>query len=218
MPKSTIAKRRKNRLTREEKAQVTYSRLMDGAAKVIGRDGYAAATIAKITSEAGIAQGTFYNYFEDRQELFDTLLPHVGQQMLDYIRDAMAASVLGADREVARFKAFCDYLSENPGFYRLLYEAEVFSPPAFAKHIRSLVEGYRNAFRRAEERREIGHYSDDELEVVIFILLGARAYVSMQFIAGVGEQTGDRLVPDAAVEIYGKLIRHGLFRGGGSDP
>ena len=54
---------------------------------MIGKHGYVGATIKRITDEAGIAQGTFYLYFESRQALFDTLLPRIGSDMLQFIRD-----------------------------------------------------------------------------------------------------------------------------------
>jgi AcrR family transcriptional regulator len=193
-----------HRMSRREKAEATYSRLMDAAAAVVGREGYAAASIAKITAQAGIAHGTFYNYFADRQALFGALLPHVGRQMTDGITEALIG--LGGGREIARFRAFCDYLAENPGFYRILYEAEVFAPEAHAAHIKRLVEGYRRALERAVARGEIAGFDMAELEAVIYILLGARAYLAMRFIS-----SGPAEVPDAAIRAYAKMIEHGLF-------
>ncbi|MGE3594128.1 MAG: TetR/AcrR family transcriptional regulator [Dehalococcoidia bacterium] len=52
---------------------------MQAAADVVGEEGYTAASIAKITARAGVAHGTFYSYFDDRQQLFDVLLPFVGR-------------------------------------------------------------------------------------------------------------------------------------------
>ena len=52
------------RMSREEKARETYRLLLEAAAQVVGTDGYADASISKITQLAGVAQGTFYNYFD----------------------------------------------------------------------------------------------------------------------------------------------------------
>ena len=43
----------------------------EAATKIVGKYGYAEASVARITDEAGVAQGTFYNHFENRQELLD---------------------------------------------------------------------------------------------------------------------------------------------------
>ena len=211
MARSSIAAKRKKRPTRQEKAELTYQRLMDAAAEVVGEQGYAQASIAKITDRAGIAHGTFYNYFEDRRALFDALLPHVGHQMTDHITDAVHETGFGADREVARFQAFCTYLADNRGFYRILFEAEVFAPSAHAAHIDRLVDGYRRALERSIERGEIVDFDPDELETVVFALLGARAYVAMRFVSENDSGAKKPSIPDSAVRAYEKLIRHGLF-------
>ncbi|WP_322867556.1 TetR/AcrR family transcriptional regulator [Aquicoccus sp. G2-2] len=178
---------------------------MEAAARIVGENGYAGTTIAKVTQSAGVAHGTFYNYFEDRQELFDVLLPYVGEQMTDRITADLADNpARGLDREVARFRSYCDYLRENPAFYRVLYEAEVFAPKAHKAHIRRLTEGYVRAMQRAMAAREIREMSDDALRTIAAILLGARAFVAMQY-----KDTGN--IPDAAVDAYAALMRDGLF-------
>src|SRR5262245_18016791 len=75
------------RMRRAEKLQETRRRLIDAAAKVVGAEGYANASVAKITALAEVAQGTFYNYFASQQDLFDQLLPELGGQLLDVIRE-----------------------------------------------------------------------------------------------------------------------------------
>lgn len=195
---------KKARLTRDEKAQQTYRNLMDAAAQIVGEHGYAATSIAKVTEAAGVAHGTFYNYFKDRQALFDVLLPYVGQQMTDQITEELSDVGHGIEREIARFRAYCDYLKSTPGFYRVLYEAEVFAPVAHQAHIKRLSEGYQRALKRAVEAGDLRPMSDEELQTISAILLGARAYVAMQY-----KDTG--VVPESAVQAYAGLVRHGLF-------
>ncbi|KAA8605016.1 transcriptional regulator [Salipiger aestuarii] len=195
---------KKARLTRGEKSQQTYRNLMDAAAKIVGETGYAATSIAKVTEAAGVAHGTFYNYFKDRQALFDVLLPYVGEQMTDQITEDLADAGNGIEREIARFRAYCDYLKSTPGFYRVLYEAEVFAPAAHEAHIQRLSDGYHRALKRAMDAGHLRRMSDDELAATVAILLGARAYVAMQH-----KNTGK--VPESAVQAYADLMRHGLF-------
>ena len=58
----------------------------DAATKIVGKYGYAEASVARITEAAGVAQGTFYNHYENRQELLDQLLPKIGMDMVQFIR------------------------------------------------------------------------------------------------------------------------------------
>ena len=56
---------------RESKSIKTRQALFAAAALVVGEYGYEETSITRITEKAGVAIGTFYNYFETRQELFD---------------------------------------------------------------------------------------------------------------------------------------------------
>ena len=199
-----ILKPAKKKLSRAEKKELTYQSLMEAAVAMVAECGYGATSIAKVTEIAGVSQGTFYNYFEDRQAMFDALLPYIGDQMIKYIVSKVPADVRGIDREAARFAAYCAFLSENRGFYRILYEAEVHAPAAHQLHMSRIREGYRRSLRRSCERGEITRFNDDELEALIAILIGARAYVSMQYF-------DQPEIPAAAVSSYEKLIRSGLF-------
>src|SRR3546814_5250161 len=72
---------------RVEKSELVRETLLWATAEVVGEVGYAAASITRITQKAGVAQGTFYNYFATRQEILDTLLPDVGEKMRQHIRE-----------------------------------------------------------------------------------------------------------------------------------
>src|SRR5271169_1219255 len=92
----------KPKLSRAERNDEVKRRLFDAAAKVVGRLGYAEASVARITELAEVAQGTFYNHFENRQELLDQLLPTIGLQMIDFIAERTNAA-RSARQEIERF-------------------------------------------------------------------------------------------------------------------
>ena len=196
--------------TRAERKLETHERLLIAGEKIVGREGYAGASVSKIAGHAGVAQGTFYNYFSARQDLFDVLLPHVGRRMLEYITDRLDDDLTGAERESARFRAFCEYLVENPGFYRILSEAEVHAPKAYRRHTDLLVDGFRKALERSVKRGEITEYSDAELEAVVFMFLGARAYVAMRYIRR-GKKKTSSADCENAIAAYTRLVADGLF-------
>ncbi|MFX6296401.1 helix-turn-helix domain-containing protein, partial [Acinetobacter baumannii] len=75
------------KLNRVERNAWTKQKIFEAAARVVGRYGYAEASVARITEQAGVAQGTFYNHFVNRQELLDQLLPKIGVDMVRFIRD-----------------------------------------------------------------------------------------------------------------------------------
>ena len=60
----------------------TRARLVDAARVVFERDGFLDARLVDITSEAGISAGSFYTYFDSKEEVFLAVLADVEQEML----------------------------------------------------------------------------------------------------------------------------------------
>lgn len=207
------AKPRARRTARADKVQETERRLIDAAAKVVGAEGYASASVAKITSLAEVAQGTFYNYFASQQDLFDHLLPEIGGEMLEFIRERLSGIDDSFAREEAGFRAFFEFLQIRPEFYRILNEAETFSPKAFGAHMRNMAAGYLRALSRSHAKGEMPGFSDRELEVVVYALLAARNYLAYRFAAIDGRA---RPLPGWVVDAYMKLVTGGM-RFGGTD-
>ena len=179
-------------------------RLFEAAARIVGELGYAEASVARITKQAGVAQGTFYNHFSSRRALLDELLPALGREMARYIQDRTETIRPESLREVARFQAFFEYLRENPGFPRILNEAEFAAPAAFHRHMENMAAPYQRILKRARSRNELGSFSDAELEVIAHILMGARSYLSQRYTSSAA---GD----DAVFSAYAKLLQNGLF-------
>lgn len=200
---------KKKRGKRETKALETRQALFSAASTVVGKYGYEGASITKITELAGIANGTFYNYFETRQELFDQLLPTVGERLLEHIRVSVSRESTGIEREKQRMAASLEFFKENPGFMRVLNEAEVYAPRAFQQHIEKFAGIYENGLRKQKEHGELKAFDDDELRTIVYILMGARSYLMMQ--ASYSKTEFDESTAKAFNATYAKLLQEGLF-------
>lgn len=203
--------RTRPKLTRSERNEEVRQRLFEAAAKVVGQHGYAEASVARITALAGYAQGTFYNHFASRQELLDQLLPAMGLQMVRFIRDRVDAAKTEAGKEEERFRAFFDFLAQVPEFPRILNEAEFFAPTAYQQHLENISSAYARILRRARDAGDLREFTDDELEVVVHILMGARSYLSRRRVTPQGTVLP---VPDHVMSAYRKLVTQGLFPNG----
>lgn len=208
-PPAPIQKPRRRRLSREEKARQTRGSLLNAGCAVVAAEGYAAAAVAKIADQAGVAHGTFYNYFEDRQALFDELLPYEGLRMREAVERVARKVPSGMEREIVRFEAFLNYVIENDGFYRILYESEIFAPRAHNAHMVNIVEGYRRTFDRAMREGWMRPLDARQVDCLIYQLLGIRAYSAMQ-IHYAPDMAARRAIRDAAVETYRLLVRTSL--------
>jgi AcrR family transcriptional regulator len=197
------------KLNRVERNAWTKQKIFEAATKVVGKYGYAEASVARITEQAGVAQGTFYNHFVNRQELLDQLLPKIGIDMVRFIRDRTGTGH-AARQEIERFAAFFDFIREVPEFLRILNEAEFFAPAGYAKHLDNVASAYVRILQRAREAGSIIDYSDEEFEAVVHMLMGARGYLSLRY--SYAEDGGVVDVPDHVRTAYEKLITRGLVK------
>ena len=75
---------------KEELVQKRSAQILEAAARVFAQKGYHAATTKEIASEAGVSEGTIYNYFQNKEDLLlsvprliseTTLLPPLSQML-----------------------------------------------------------------------------------------------------------------------------------------
>ena len=193
--------------TRAEKVARNRLALLRAGAEVVGEYGYEEASIARIAERAGLAHGTFYKHFESRQAMFDELLPNMGQDLLDEVREQVKGSRDILELEERGFRSFFDFLVKNPGFYRILNEAEVAAPLAFDRHINNLARHYTVALKRSLKSADIDGFEERELEVIAFVLMAARFYIYLRF-----SKSGKtaRQIPEWVVRAYMKFVAHGL--------
>lgn len=93
--------------------------IQEATMRVIARKGMAAATMQEIAEEAGVAKGTIYLYFRDRDELvertFESAMAQLGQEL-----DATLDRDLPFDEKVRAIVAGqLAFFSQNREFFRL---------------------------------------------------------------------------------------------------
>jgi AcrR family transcriptional regulator len=199
---------RRRKVPRAEKAIENRNALLRAAAKVVGEVGYQQASIARITREAGLAHGTFYLYFENRQDMLDAVLPFVGEELSLFIRQRVSGARDGFEVEERSFRAAFEYLGRNPGFYRTLNEAEFAAPAGFDKHFSSTADRYLKSLKRSKDNGELTGYSSRELEVLVYMLMAVRFYLYLRFVKADGGEEGR--LPEWVAKTYLKFLRGGL--------
>lgn len=193
--------------SRLEKSELLRRALLEAAAAVVGEVGYANASIALITARVGVAQGTFYNYFDSRQDILDKLLPTLGEKMLAHIKQCASGGTNYTEIEERVFRGFFSFLEKTPHFSRILNEAESFAPVGHKQHFENVSKKYLHLFHRSKLEGEFPNYSEEELEVVVFILLAARSYLALRYVNGTEQKNS---LPEWVAKTYMKFVRFGL--------
>jgi AcrR family transcriptional regulator len=157
----------------------TRRRLLEAAEEVFGALGYHDASIVKITEAAGVAQGTFYVYFESKQEVFDELVDDLNRRVRHAMSEASARGRTRVEAERLGFRAFFAFTAEHPALYRVIRQAEFVSPHALHRHYERIAEGYIAGLERAIADGEI---AEQDPAVVAWALMGVGELLGMRWI------------------------------------
>src|SRR6266576_4508432 len=93
--------------------------IKEAAMRVIARKGMSAATMQDIAKEAGIAKGTIYLYFRDRDELVERTFETAIGQLHERVDAALALDLPIEEKLRAVFGAQMAFFRENAEFFRL---------------------------------------------------------------------------------------------------
>jgi AcrR family transcriptional regulator len=184
--------------------------LLRAAVQVIGRQGYENASIADIAAAAQVAVGTVYLYFHSRQDLLNRVLDYMRRDLFRLLERRTADARTAADYELRAFDAYFEFCETAPAFLRVEREAKVWAREAHARHIVQLVAHYTAAMRRGVAAGgEALDWTPDELEALVYALLGARHYVAETFL---WEKRNVRL-PRWIAGTWRRVIEDGLVVG-----
>lgn len=113
---------------RDLQRQAVTDALLEAAERVIADKGLANAAMADIARQAGVAVGTLYNYFPDRDGLVQVLVDTRRNAWGQAIRDALAATTGTFEARLRGFiGAVLRMFDENRRFVRILYENDLLS-------------------------------------------------------------------------------------------
>ncbi len=117
---------------RDEVMSDTRQALLDAAADEFAREGYTGANINRISTNAGFAKGTIYNYFASKQALMEALIEATAAQHVA----AILAAVAEVDTAIAKLEAFFRsgfaFVDAQPAPSRVVINA-VYGPSAAFK-------------------------------------------------------------------------------------
>lgn len=123
------------------------ARLFTAAAELIGERGFHGTTVDDIAELAGVAKGTVYYHFKNKEALFDALLTEHFSRLGDAFRTAVANAAGPADALGALVRTELEYIHANQAASKLLMSEVWRSDRAWQETLRPLRERYVAAFR-----------------------------------------------------------------------
>ena len=86
----------------QKRSQVTVDAIIEAAARIFVREGYASATTNRIAELAGVSVGSLYEYFPNKASLLAALIALQVEAMSTLLRDRLAAVKGGSLADIVR--------------------------------------------------------------------------------------------------------------------
>jgi AcrR family transcriptional regulator len=125
------ARPRSGRLPR----QARRAQLLDAAREVFVASGYHAAAMDDIAERAGVSKPVLYQHFPGKLELYLALLDASCDGLVEAVRGALASTTDNQERVAATMDAYLNFVGENDGTFRLVFESDLTGEPAVRERV-----------------------------------------------------------------------------------
>lgn len=111
---------------RDRLRETTSTAILEAAEQVAAQEGSANASLSAIAEKAGVAVGTIYNYFKDRDELFNALFAKRRTEYYEAIDVATRAHAREPFEQQLRgfLSGVFEYFDSHRAFLRICFEAD----------------------------------------------------------------------------------------------
>ncbi|WP_432355913.1 TetR/AcrR family transcriptional regulator [Sporosarcina sp. A2] len=75
-----------------------YKKIVDAAVSIIAQNGYHQAQVSKIAKEAGVADGTIYLYFKNKEDILISVFQEKMAAFADYVKEILELDLSASDK------------------------------------------------------------------------------------------------------------------------
>ncbi|MXO61270.1 TetR family transcriptional regulator [Altererythrobacter salegens] len=189
---------------RTERGRKTMRKLLDAAAAEFGEKGFHDGSISSITRRAGTALGTFYTYFDSKDEIFRALVGDLSAQVGARAAVALAGETAALEKERAALAAFLHFAQEHQEIYRIIDESEFVDPKGFRQHYETTAS---RILARLRQGSASGELRDDLGEAEAWAIMGMNVFLGLRFAVW---SDGDK--PEDIAAAASRLLSEGIAK------
>ena len=95
--------------------------ILDAAARLFSARGFHEVTVDQVAEEVGLSKGTLYLYFENKDDLFHTIVVQKTQSLLRGLKEAAECTRPFAESLHDVVRAHCLFYQENVAYFRIMH-------------------------------------------------------------------------------------------------
>lgn len=186
---------------REQDKEARRQAILDAAKKIFAQKGFHNTSVSDIVQNVGIAQGTFYLYFEDKKAIFHEILESLNERLIKLITiqdiqevKSVADIEAGVDRITAPLIAF---FRENRDLGKILVREAVGTGLGFDEQMNQFYD----------RLTEVGVYYTDHFREQGIIKGSYDSRIAMTFLIGGAQMILYRWVTDGLEVSEEEIVR-----------
>ena len=170
-------------------------KILKAAEKVFVKKGFFPTRIDDIAEEAGVAKGTIYLYFPDKQSIYVSLLDNRLSKMIDFLGKIGDEKIKAAAKLEKIFNVLFDILSDAKGMISLVTIENINLTTEIMERLRvktkhkfsQLIDFLAKIIREGIKHKELKHI-DPKMGALIFLNIVHTSFQAQMFIPGIKEQ------------------------------
>jgi AcrR family transcriptional regulator len=187
---------------RTERGRKTLRKLLDAAALEFGDKGFHEASITGITTRAGTALGSFYTYFDSKDEIFRALVSDLSDRVRTTAGKALVKDMPALDTERAALSAFLQFAREHKEIYRIIDEAEFVDPISYRTHYESTA---RRILERLNQGIAAGTLRPGLTETHAWAIMGMNVFLGLRYAIWSDDNAAEEIAEAAS-----SILRQGI--------
>jgi AcrR family transcriptional regulator len=187
---------------RTARGRRTLRAILDAAAAEFGEKGFHEGSISGITRRAGVALGSFYTYFDSKDDVFRALVRDMSEQVKEHVGPAIRAASGQIEAERAGLLHFIRFARTHKEIYRIIDEAEFVDPESFRLHYATTAERIQSRLEAAAKRGEV---RGDIGEIHAWAIMGMNVFLGLRY-----SVWDDDVDPEEIADTVASMLARGI--------
>jgi AcrR family transcriptional regulator len=181
-------------------------RIVDAAARIFARDGFAGASVASILSRAGVGRGTFYRHFRDLEDVLLAVEKEAADRVFRAVSEKVRAQSEPEKRLYAAVTGYLLELTRSADLLRVLHREARGNSEAHDRVRQDAMERFVTLFREgvadAQTRGLVASVPDD---ITLFALAAALRGVGWRYLMAHQEEHALEAAP-SLLAMFAKVL------------
>lgn len=159
---------------RERNKEAIKLQLLTEARRLFALNGFDKTTVAEIVAACNIGRGTFYNYFSDVKDIFNTVVEEINEEIRQLTKEARNEQNNVYDLFYASMKAYFDFASsEEMLSFHKKNQAFIRSASYKSDSIKRIIKDLQTDIAKIEDK--VSFHSERDLQLLTYVLVGTPA-------------------------------------------